>query len=197
MLYELHLTAPEDVSVESWSTACETIRAKPLQIELKGPVAGRQIQLMSAGTYECDVHHGLPLAQQTEQAMSALLGSAPMSRMKLEIPLDKGIGVYAESDVEYHECHVKLLLRPDYVQRSLEEALASEWVVSRNILYTSVDGLEKWYLTKRAYAIDALSAAHGFSSAWNQLRPFVGFFARMEMETVVFDSNPELDKGWA
>lgn len=197
MLYELHLTAPEDVSVESWSTACEAIRAKPLQIELTGWISGRRTQLMSAGTYECDTHHGLPLAQQTEQAVAKLLGSKPMSRMKLEIPLDKGIGVYAESDVQYHECHAKLLLRSDNVEGILEEALARGWVVSRNLLYTNVDGLEKWYLTKRAYDMPALQAAHAFNVAWECTRQVVGPFARMEMETVVFDSNPELDKGWA
>lgn len=196
MLYELHLTAPEGVSVESWSTACEAIRAKPLNIELTGwMMTGRREQLMSAGTYECDTKHGLPLAQQTADATAKLLGSAPMDRVKLEIPLDKGIGVYDEP--EYHECHVKLLLPPNDVERALEEALARGWVVSRNLLYTDINGLEKWYLTKRVYGNGALSAGSFFCDEWERTHGVLGPLARMEMETVVFDSNPTLDAGWA
>jgi hypothetical protein len=193
MLYELHMTLADDaLGGAGWQDFCNLRGIKPLKIELHGGGA-HPVQIMTAQTTECDPGDAMSWAGiQREKFINHGWG---IQRVKLEVPLDYGIGVY--DDPVYHEVHVKLLSEPDMAPRYVERAVAYGWVASRNLWYTEVAGLEKWYLTLRAYDVPALKAADKFAQAWEDIRPFMPPAARMEKETVIFDSNPDLDAGWA
>lgn len=186
MLYELHLTTTPDADVEKWSALCSALGIKPLVIELDRGDHPRQV--MMAATHSGDDRS----VDNWRDTLVVAFASAgfPIVRQKLEVPLDKA-GVYTK--FAYHETHVKMLLSP-YISDS--RVRVAGWHTSRNALQTNVDGRSKWYLTRRAYGVDIHAAADDFHQEFGEI---VGSLpnVRMEMETVLYDSNPSLDDGWA
>jgi hypothetical protein len=194
MLYELHITAEQvgPVGALFWQQRCEMTGSKPLLIELHG-TPNPNVQMMNATTTECDPDQ---VGRWTVERCAAVK-RFKIQRVKLEVPLDKGFVVYPS--VAYHECHVKALVRPEDVVSFRNEATRNGWVVSRNLFFEELGGYEKWYLTQRRYDMPALRAGNEFCYEWAELQPRLAGVAtaRMEMESVVSDSNPELDEGWA
>lgn len=192
MLYELHVTVERPEGVvgidRAWAEACDTTGSKPLLIELQ-PQGG--VQMMNAQVTECDP---AALESWVAKRVSVLPIEFDVVRIKAEVPLDKGFAAYPEPC--YHECHVKMLCDPERAEQYWRIAASFGWVVSRNLYLPGVAGKEKWYLTQRRYDTPALQAAREFHDAWAKIQPNMPPAARMEMETVISDSNPDLDAGW-
>lgn len=193
MLYELHLTVEPTTDITAWSNWCESVGAKPLDIRLSGGNPNNPRQIMFAHVFKADTP--ARAADETNYlANRAEASGFNVIRRKLEVPLDKS------SEFKfpvYHECHVKALLHPSLVQPLVDAAAEAGWMASYNALYENVEGLQKWYFTQREYTLDYLAAGRGFRDAFASL-PKTGFNTlRMECETVVMDSNSELDGGWA
>lgn len=188
MLYELHITTAPDVDVQRWVALCRALGIKPLLIELAEGEHRRQV--MMAARHEGDDHS----AERWREDMAAAFTAAgfPIVRQKLEVPLDKATG-YAPI---YHEAHVKMLLCRDEVNALPRIAAHAGMHASRNALVVEVGGLEKWYLTSRAYGINIHAAADRFGEAFRAVHECLPG-VRMEMETVLADTNPLLDEGWA
>jgi hypothetical protein len=116
-------------------------------------------------------------------------------RSKLEVPLDKSAPYYR--DFEYHECHVKSLIEPDSVPTLVKFAESLGWVASTNALYQNHYEFEKWYFTIRDHGSDYIQAGREFKNAFALLPTDAFNTVRMESETVIVDSNTDLDGGWA
>lgn len=191
MLYELHLTTESTVDLNAWLTFCGSWDIKPLQIQLEGdePYAD---QIMFAAVHSGDDDSAKAWVAEISEDMVEC--GFPVIRTKLEVPLDKS-SPYKEP--VYHEAHVKSLINSNLVDNVVKFARGHGWIASRNGLYRELDGHEKWYFTKRAYGTHYLDAGTEFKKAFADLPSFGWHTVRMEMETVIADSNEELDAGWA
>lgn len=190
MLFELHLTVADHDRLDEWIEHCEAFDAKPLFIELVGSPK-LEPQLMFAATFEGTEPDAQLWALLHTQA--ALEAGFKVVRQKLEVPLDKSADFEAPN---YHEAHIKALLTPEEVELDIPGVVDSGWVVSRNSLFKEYDGREKWYFTKRAYNCDYIQAGREFAEAYDSLTRDIWGTVRMEMETVIEDTNPDLDEGW-
>lgn len=191
MLYELHLTTDNSVNIYDWIDFCNEQKIKPLHIELKGDESYDD-QVMFAAVHEGDDESASKWAETLDAHMYC--SGFEVIRAKLEVPLDKSSPY--ESPV-YHEAHVKSLIHSDLVDNVVKFARTHGWIASRNGLYRELDGHEKWYFTRRAYGIPYYKAGTAFKKAFADLPNFGWHTVRMEMETVITDSNEELDAGWA
>ncbi len=191
MLYELHLTASRADEVGHWMNTCGDLHIKPLLIELEGGGFHPKQMMMAA------VHEGNDRSMHAwwKGIKSGLeLAGFQISRTKIEVPLDKSVPYDAPA---YHEAHIKSLIDQRDVLQVVMFARAHGWVASRNALFKSDDGLEKWYFTQRAYDVDYKTAGSQFRKAFGALPDFSWHTVRMEMETVIQDDNEGLDAGWA
>lgn len=192
MLFELHLTVSPGTEIQSWSSWCDSVGAKPLEIHLAGDKAAHPVQKMFAATMSGTNEEADAWTKTLQD--DAVFNGFKVIRSKLEVPLDKAAEYESPA---YHEAHIKSLISPNLVSDVIKNAESHGWVSSTNILYPSVDGHEKWYFTKRAYGCSYLEAADAFREAFHNL-PRGGFHAvRMESETVVDDTYEALDAGWS
>lgn len=189
MLHELHVTVENTGDGSTWEEACEMTGSKPLLIEL---IPKGSVQMMNAQVADIDPDD---LQTWIASRVAVLPNEYRIIRIKSEVPLDKGIDTYHLPC--YHECHVKVLSDGWQEQHCTLLAQRLGWIASKNLYLPITAGMRKWYLTQRRYGIDALSAAKEFHEAWAQIAPNMPPAARMEMETVVSDTNPALDAGWA
>lgn len=193
MLHELHITVERPKGVvgieRAWAEACEMTGSKPLLIRLQPQGT---VQMMNAQAADIDPDD---LQTWISDRVGALPNEFKVVRIKAEVPLDKGIEVYDRP--YYHECHVKVLSNTRQSQECARIAERMGWVVSSNLYLPRVAGMVKWYLTQRRYSMPALRASEEFLGAWYSISPNMPPAARMEMETVVSDTNPALDAGWA
>lgn len=191
MLYELHLTTENTVDHDRWIDFCESLNIKPLQIELEGdePYAD---QVMFSAVHDGDNGSAMYWSDDLKSAMRD--NGFPVIREKMEVPLDKASPY---DNPIYHEAHVKSLIHKENVTTVIKFARTHGWIASRNGLFTSLDGHEKWYFTRRAYGVPYFEAGTEFKRAFAELPDFGWHTVRMEMETVIYDDNEELDAGWA
>jgi hypothetical protein len=196
MMYELHITVDHEAPgfyLADWIGFCNRHAIKPLDIRLDSSHAKRPRQVMFAVVAE----HGGPTSfayvWRNEWEAAVLSSGFKILRSKVEVPLDKSAGIEAV----YHECHVKALIPADAVPAVVDEARDIGWLASWNNLFPDDAGLEKWYFTLRNKHDDFKRAGHGFAQAYGHIASFNWHTVRMEKETVIYDSNPALDEGWA
>lgn len=192
MLYELHLTTKPETDPSEWEEVCEDLGVKPLHIELAGGNPRNPRQLMTASTHEG--HDGSAYAWRHNLIAELSFRGFSVIRAKLEVPLDKS-ALYDKP--VYHEAHVKALVPLHKVNAAIQRGNLTGWIMSRNLLFPEVDGLAKVYFTRRIYRASYHEAGRRFSDSFGSLARSVPWSVRMEMETVVVDNNPALDKGWA
>lgn len=189
MLYELHITTAPDSDVTRWTAVCAALGIKPLVIELDEGEHTRQV--MMAARFEGTSSEAVLWRRRLEDAFRA--AGFILARVKMEVPLDKA------ADFErpcYHEMHVKILCDEGLAHRLPAIAKATGLHLSRNALVPLDHGLGKWYLTARSYRVSYLEAGRVFGERLQALQHHIPSI-RMEMETVISDTNPSLDDGWA
>jgi hypothetical protein len=192
-LFEHHLTVDGQTDLRKWEQTCAMIDAKPLVIELgpDGKTGKHPRQMMWAVVTETDDPEGWV----TDLWTHAVERGHRFVRSKLETPLDKS----ANFDPAYYEAHVKSLIPAAEAAEMVKACQDHGFVASRNALYPSTLGLEKWYFTLRSYdsGRDFVSAGADFARDFAWLTKLNWHTVRMEMEAVIFDTNPDLDRGWA
>ena len=193
MIFELHITVDHndpDFDLGEWQRLCRAIDAKPLDIRLYDADNDRQVMFAAVheGNDEAAEAWWAWLREEVENSGFKIL------REKLEVPLDKS-GRYGEPP--YFETHIKTLIPKDDVPLAVAALSDMGWMCSYNDLFTTDEGREKWYFTWRTYGGHFTDAGREFAAAFAGLREFAWFTVRMESETVIYDSNPDLDKGWA
>lgn len=190
LIYELHLTTTPDVDLDSWADACNELGVKPLDIRLHGEDIEHDRQIMFAGVFDGTEEKADYWVLYCQSFMES--HGFSIERTKIEVPLDKSAS-YKEP--VYHEAHVKCLLTPDQADANLRLAAREEWVASYNALSMDYDGFAKWYFTQRRPGNwDYRDAGSFFSTMFSNFNPIGS--VRMEKETVIYDSRPELDTGW-
>lgn len=193
MIFELHLTVDHDhpdFDLDDWCALCEHHGAKPLDIRLAHGRHDRQVMFAA-------VHEGSNRSAGFWKAgLSAEVeaGGFVILRSKLEVPLDKSAPY---TSPVYHECHIKSLLPADERDEIVGKLTDAGWLASWNDLFPRDTGREKWYFTLRSYSTDFIQAGRDFAEAYAALAEINWFTVRMESETVIQDSNPDLDEGWA
>lgn len=192
MLYELHITVDHNrgPSLRRWKELCHGLEAKPLDIRLTGGQNPRQV--MFAIVHEGD--DSSARLWQTALTCKVQDNGFHILRTKLEVPLDKSAPYHRPA---YHEAHVKSLIPDDQVSYIVGTATDLGWIASWNALFPKDAGLQKWYFTWRDYSQSFLAAGRDMSAAFAQMTDFNWHTVRMEKETVIYDSNPGLDEGWA
>lgn len=187
MLYESHVTVLDPY--DTWFDLCRSLAIKPLHIELDS--GEHPLQRMCAVVHDGSLDRAKAITAGIEAAARG--ACCQVIRTKLETPLDKASD---HLHYVYHEAHIKMLLHPDEAAKLPALADLAKLHLSRNLLLADVDGFEKWYLTARSYDGDFRLAAKRFAAAFATITKFLPG-VRMEMESVLSDTAPELDKGWA
>ena len=95
----------------------------------------------------------------------------------------------------YHECHIKIRL-PYSESEAMLDLCEANGISSSWSLIHDVPGERKWYLTVRVYGGRAESEAR-FNRAVEAIRGRFGEPDGIEKETAIFDTNKDIDKGWA
>lgn len=193
MIYELHITVDHndpDFYLESWVAACEQWDAKPLDIRLAEGKHTRQVMFAIVHQGDDMTAHDwvYRMLRKVHDAGFVIL------RQKLEVPLDKSASYLRPP---YHEAHIKCLIPADESAHAVDRLCNAGWVASYNDLFRDDAGMEKWYFTWRAYGVDFKWAARAFADQFADLSDVCWHAVRMESETVLQDTNPDLDEGWA
>lgn len=193
MIYELHITVDHDhpdFDLDLWSHICALMSAKPLDIRLAEGLHDRQV--MFAAVHEGDDASMRDWKARLTQCVVA--NGFSILRTKVEVPLDKSAPY---THPVYHEAHIKSLIPADEVPRIVASLTNAGWIASWNDLFTEDAGLQKWYFTWRAYGVPFIQAGREFAESFAYLTEVNWHTVRMESETVIEDSNPALDEGWA
>jgi hypothetical protein len=186
MFYEVHVTV-DSTDVERWEKLCANLGIKPLLIELACGTYRRQLMCAALhnGTGHTARRYADWLVESVHEAGFEIL------RVKLEQPLTDA---QPGDIIAYLETHLKLLLVNEEIPL-LNQLAGNDLYISRSLL-GSTSNRSKWYLTQRTYGIDPKQSELIFKatlSAIGTRLPIV----KMEMEAVIFDTNPAVDSGWA
>lgn len=183
--YELHVTVvPERVL--DFAAFCKTIEAKPLYIQLSKGRHPDQLMLAATNMLRDDTDArawAKDFGHMVDKHFSVL-------RVKLESRLTEG-------ENTYYEAHWKLNLNPDppYWQCEIRKFLAKypELLWSKNLFDTHIH-----YLSQRIYdSEDHLEASTIFNGSGVKIN-FEGLpLVKTHYERAVWDSAPEIDRGWA
>lgn len=190
--YEAHITINEDVTARpDWFLYCNRAFAfgnpiKPLFIQLER--GDYRNQLMSSIPFKArDDDDALRKATELHMIINK---DWPVKRIKVETPLHEAspIAIYA-----YYELHLKCMVSPDKVDVVSSFASSDIGVSEAFIEGLELDQPRKMYLTQRHKSVRPLEALKYFANTYTIYEPLVSKF---EAEMVLWDSNPETDKGW-
>ena len=186
MVFETHITV-DAAKIQRWKEFCADAFIKPLLIQLSHGENPRQ--LMCSAPFSADhdegEHKSMELRKKVEAAGFRVL------RVKLECPLDYSAMFHYPA---YYEFHMKLIL--DEAGAKKIPAVCQELGLraSRN-LFSAGDGLQKWYLTGRDYMRNMMIVKTEFERSHRLTEQYLEVDG-MDMECVIFDTNPGLDLGW-
>lgn len=186
MLFEAHVTVDSN-DIEAWQECCREVLIKPLLIRLSH--GAHPNQLMCAALFSADIE----LAARQVEVLENRIKEAGFKilRTKLECQLAHSACVQKPS---YFECHMKLTLDEAGASKLLSVAQELGIAASTNLL--AVNGKwERWYLTSRDYMKDMGIAIDEFQRLRRQVEQYLPV-EEMDMECVIFDTNPGLDRGW-
>jgi len=183
--YELHVTVlPDDVL--GFTAFCEKIKAKPLYIQLSQGRHPDQLMLAAAHMLSDDKQ----ARAWADDYGNMVKRNFPVIRTKLESRLVDGPN-------EYYEAHWKLDFKHDreyWTCATLDFGLANSLLLhSRSLLDTRIH-----YLSQRIYNMtDPIAASTAFNASGVKIN-FHGLpLVKAHYERVVYDSNQEIDNGWA
>lgn len=183
--FELHVTvAPQDVL--TFARFCTYWKAKPLYIQLSHGRYPDQLMLAQTNLLSTD-EEARAWAEEYSQLVARHF---PVLRIKLESRLTEGTN-------EYYEAHWKLNFKrdPEYWSCILHTYLLDnpQFLHSRSLLDTRIH-----YLTERIYHTADHLAAHTMFDASGEGLNLAGLpLVKTHYERALWDSNPDLDAGWA
>jgi len=186
MIFEAHITV-DSKDVEAWQEFCREEMIKPLYIRLTR--GSHPDQLMCSVPFSAD----LEATKQRVSMLEAKIRNAGflILRSKLECQLAHSALIQTPA---YYEYHMKLTLDEAGVTDLLPVAKKLSVGVSTNLL--AMNGKwERWYLTGRDYTKNMGIASDEFRRLRRQVEQYFSVEG-MDMECVIFDTNPGLDEGW-
>lgn len=185
MQFEVHITVDHQ-DFNKWKKLCEKLGLNPLWI--KNSKGWYNQQMLCAVDYDGSFlgvnNHLLELSRYIRGARFKVV------REKIECKFRNWPSSL------YNECHVKIRL-PDSENEAMLAFCEANGISSSWSLAHDVSGERKWYLTVRDYGLDARNAGLRFAKAIRAVQEKFGKVNGVETETVIFDTNENIDKGWA
>jgi hypothetical protein len=198
-VYELHVTVSQSVDLEAFKRFCYTAGIKALVIDLG---ANMPVQPMTCSR----ITGSFSIAMLESKRLRDVLKQAgfEVTRVKLEAaPWNAGV---PENDAQakhspsgnYFEHHTKLKLLKNANLRLLEALCATNQAhLSQNTFKVFADGTQERLITQRHYGLGFSSASLRFNAFLEVLKSYGFNVQKTVSEYCVFDSNLELDAGWA
>jgi hypothetical protein len=198
-VFELHITVSSTVDLEAFKYFCYMAGIKALVIDLG---ADLPVQPMTCsrilGSFSKAMLESTRLRDVIEQA------GFEVTRVKLEAaPWNAGVPT---SDAEaklspsgnYFEHHTKLKLLKTANLKLLEMLCETNNAhLSRNAFKVYEDGTQERLITQRHYGLGFSSASIRFTAFLEVLKSYGFNVQKTVSEYCVYDSNLELDAGWA
>lgn len=185
MKFEIHITAdPQDFN--RWKELCHRLGLNPLWI--KNASGWYNQQMLCAVEYDGSFlgvkNYIRELSKTIREARFKVV------REKIECKFRSWPSSL------YNECHIKIRL-PDSENKAVLAFCQSNGISPSWSLIHDVPGERKWYLTVRDYGLNSRSAGLRFAKAIRAVRNRFGKINGVEVETAIFDTNKDIDKGWA
>ncbi|MDO8571453.1 MAG: hypothetical protein Q7R79_02145 [bacterium] len=185
MHYEVHITV-ETGDIGKWVDFCGRLGVKPLCIQLSTGEYSNQVMLALSRQCEREEIDAVVASLQSKIRLADYI----ILRTKLECPLNSG----GDNSSVYDECHIKLLLTKEEGE-DLEEYCRDLFLFTSTNVLSWKEGCQKWFVTTRSYSGDVIEAREIFQSALTAIQSRFSVL-RMDMERVLYDTWPEIDKGW-
>ena len=198
--FHAHLTvAAESSQWETLRQKCRQRKAKLTIVDLEN-LSGRSQTDVMATCYFQD-----PQAGAVERITAELAATAealeeagfPVLRAKLEHETAPSLPAFDRQ--HYHEIHIKLDLPADGCQRAYQQLLAMgkehDFVPSKNPFDRRGDRVTQ-FVNKRLYDGDWSTADRSLEMLLAALREASFEVVEVKRETVVFDTNQQLDQWW-
>jgi hypothetical protein len=198
-VFELHITVSPSVDLEAFKHFCYMAGIKALVIDLGTNVPMQPMTCSRiVGSFSTAMLESIRLRDVLAQA------GFVVTRVKLEAaPWNAGVPT---SDVEarlspsgnYFEHHTKLKLLKNANLKLLEMLCETNNAhLSRNAFKVYEDGTQERLITQRHYGLGFSSASLRFTAFLEVLKSYGFNVQKTVSEYCVFDSNLELDAGWA
>ena len=197
MLFETHITV-DSTDVGGWLKCCKDASLKSLYIELSQ--GKHRHQLLSASTFRVN-HLGEADICVSRLCRCITDNGFKILRIKLECPLDET--PHDGLVPAYFECHIKFPLIKD--GRGVKETARRTKTAASEDLLARDGNFQKWYLTARHYfepelynrkkMSDEDQARYKFLETRKLVEDSLSVRS-MDMECVIYDTNPGLDEGW-
>ncbi|MDP3792858.1 MAG: hypothetical protein Q8Q89_03980 [bacterium] len=184
MKFEVHITV-DSQDFNRWKELCVKLGLNPLWI--KNSKGWYDQQMLCAVDYNGSflrVHNfRRELSRQIRDANFKVI------REKVECQFRKWPSSL------YNECHIKIRL-PDSENETVVVFCEANDISSSWSLVHDVSGERKWYLTVRDYGLEARKASLKFTKAIRAVHDRFGKPNGIEIETAIFDTNKDIDRGW-
>jgi hypothetical protein len=185
MQYEAHITV-DSTDTGRWQETCAVLGIRPLLIRM--PEGEHPLQLMCAAEFHGDMND----ARMWIAGLEASVRDA--GYVILRTKLESAIVDAPTEPAVYYECHFKLLPQGEMTAALLDELKKKGIYASENLL-PSADGTCYWYMTARTYGTSPVEARNAFAEAFSVIRGRL-IVKAAHFEHVIFDTWPEIDKGW-
>jgi hypothetical protein len=190
MEYRAHITIEASRADEpAWWAFCGRIGMTPLKLMLSTGETPLQVSCTARSHFIAGPHLAERWAGELERR--ALQAGFAVLRTKLAMPLRKAEGVYAV----YHEAHAKAILTEREALDVPRLCRVEGYSHSRNLLSVERNGRLKHYLTDRVFDATHAEAIDHFGHKAIRLVQWHPRVA-LELEAVLLDTNPTLDRGW-
>lgn len=185
MQFEVHITVdPQDFN--RWKELCVQLGLNPLWI--KNSSGWYNQQMLCAVDYNGSFlgvkNYIRELSREIRNARFKIV------REKIECGFRKWPSFL------YNECHIKIRL-PEFENQAVLSFCDVNGISASWSLIHNVPGECKWYLTVRDYGLDAREAGIRFGKAVRAVHQEFGNINGIEVETAIFDTNKDIDRGWA
>ena len=184
MNFEVHITAePQDFN--RWKELCHRLGLNPLWIKNASGWYNQQMlcSVEYNGSFLGVNNYVRELSGQIRDAKFKVV------REKIECQFRKWPSSL------YNECHIKIRL-PDSENEVVLALCRVNGISPSWSLIHDVTGERKWYLTVRDYSLDIRSTTLRFGKTIKTIHDRFGQPSGIEIETVIFDTNKNIDKGW-
>jgi hypothetical protein len=185
MQFEIHITVDSE-DFNKWKDVCEKLGLNPLWIQNSKGKHSRQ--MLCAVDYSGSF---LGVNNQVRE-LSADIRSAGFKVIRQKI--ECGFRKWPSS--LYNECHIKIIL-PESENEAVLSFCDVEGISPSWSLIHGIPGERKWYLTVRDFNLDSGVALGKFQKAIKAFQERFGRVRGVEVETAIFDTNKDLDRGWA
>ncbi|EGG24920.1 hypothetical protein DFA_03165 [Cavenderia fasciculata] len=199
-LFEIHITVHHDGSqarLETFKQVCETIKCKPVFIEL--PKGDSPTQMMTSSYHRGSMLELQILAYKLARELTS--NQYQVTRVKIEAMFSNDGAPMEDADCKlvspdnYFEFHIKLVLGQSTDYDSLGRLVSKHQAhLSKNAFRQLDNGLTQRFVTMRMYNVGKITAENRYNACLEDLE-VAGYKITTKMrEYSIYDTNVLLDK---